>query len=280
MQSIDEKNILYVCFTHIEFVFNYPSFVKYIHMGHAQKNERLNLRDLAPQWEEYHPLLGATAGAFAMKNLLLTLSDETITHVGICQYRKFLTNERIGSPATNYQVMDIISSEKGNQLDLADYMTPKKSSFLIGKPGTFNANNKNYGYLYQYKDVHFVEDILRFTAIAVEVGALDKNEVCLFFDEELFLPGGIELGVMPVEFWIKHITLLEKIVKRCVEEHPYKRTGFQSRSWAFCCERMGSYFLLREFRSQEKTSFDWLDNHIGQLNLITENDDQNYNPGI
>jgi hypothetical protein len=279
MQQIQENNILYVCFTHIELQFEYPSLIQTIYMGEAQNNERLNLRDLAPYWEKYHPLLGATAGAFAMKNLLSDPKNENITHIGICQYRKFVSNQRIGIPALNYQVMDIIKQEDTSPMDLINYILPKKSNYLIGKPGLFNINNKNYGYLYQYKDVHFIEDMLRFTAIAVETGALDKNEVCDFFNEEIFLPGGIELGVMPKDFWIKHIKSLEEIVKRCVEEHDYKRTGFQSRSWAFCCERMGSFFLLREFRQQERLGINWMEDNIGQLNLINKEGSQDYKPG-
>jgi len=279
MPQINKDNILYACLTHVGLTCEFPSFVKVINMGLAQKDGGINLINLSSKWNKYHKFIAGTAGSFALKNLLLN-SSNNYTHIGICQYRKFLTREKIGIQATNYQVMDIVNINKLNAKELDSIMLPEKSDFLVSKPGLFNLNNTNHGYLYQYKDVHHIEDFLRFTAIAVEEGALDKNEVTDFFDEKIFFPGGIELGVMPKDFWIKHITLLEVIVERCLTEHPYKREGSQARVWAFCCERLGSYFLLKEFRSKEKTNFDWLEGNTGYLNLINPNEDKNYTPGI
>lgn len=279
MNNIPPKKILYVCLTHIELFFNYPEFVKTIYMGKSQYSGRLNLEQLSPEWAKHHPVLGGTAGSFALKELIIN-SNDVYSHVGICQYRKFLTREKIGLQASNYKVMDIVNAEKLDVNRIGGIMTPVKSDFLVSKPGLFSLNEKNYGYLYQYKDVHFIEDFLRFVAIAVEEGALNRGEICDFFDEKIFFPGGIELGVMPIKFWIKHITLLESVVRRCIEEHPYKREGFQSRIWAFCCERLGSYFLLKEFRSRQSDEFDWMDSNTGYLNLLVKNDEKNYIPGV
>lgn len=276
---MNHENILYACLTHINFTSKFPNFVKIINMGFAQKDGQVNLKNLSPEWNEYHSYIGGTAGSFGLKNLLLN-SRGSYTHIGICQYRKFLTTKKIGIQATNYQVMDIINIDKIITDDISSIMLPNSSDYLVSKPGLFNSNNINFGYLYQYKDVHHIEDLLRFTAIAVEEGALDKNEVVNFFDEKIFFPGGIELGVMPIDFWLKHISLLEKIVKRCLAEHPYKREGSQARVWAFCCERLGSYFLLKEFRSKEISKLDWIDKNTGFLNLITNNEDAGYTPGV
>jgi hypothetical protein len=273
------ENVFYACLTHVPLVVEYPAFVKPIYMGAAQAEGLLNLRDLAPEWERFHSVLGATAGAFAMKNYLLTLPQE-IRHVGICQYRKFLTVERIGAPASNYQVMDVICAVQMEQFDIAGLMLPKNSSYLIGRPGQFSINGENYGYLYQYKDVHHVEDFLRFSAIAVELGVLSKQELCPFFDEKIFFPGGIELGVMPADFWIKHISAIESVVRACIEQHPIRRADAQARVWAFCAERLGSYFLLKQLRAQTQQGVDWLSTHTGQLNLVVEAGVQDYVPGV
>jgi hypothetical protein len=271
-------SLLYVCLTHVPLEVDYPDFVTPIYMGEAQGAGRLNLRDLAPEWEPHHPVLGSIAGAFALKNLLLQRPG--IKHVGICQYRKFMTRERIGLQADNYQVMDVLSAEQIDRGVLAEQMLPQASDFLIGKPGQFTLNGTNHGYLYQYKDVHHIEDFLRFTAVAVEIGALDRQEVIAFFDEKIFFPGGIELGVLPADFWLRHISAIEAVVRRCVELHPTQRSDAQARVWAFCAERLGSYYLLRQLRSLPSSSGDWLGRHTGQLNLLVKSGERSYVPGV
>ncbi len=272
------ENLFYACLTHVPLEVEFPDYVTPIYMGEAQGAGRLNLRDLAPEWEAYHPVLGATAGAFAMKNLLLQRPE--IRQVGICQYRKFMTRERIGTQADNYQVMDVLAAEQIDRTELTAQMLPQGSDFLIGKPGQFTLNGVNHGYLYQYKDVHHVEDFLRFTAAAVEVGALDRQEVCPFFDEKVFFPGGIELGVLPAEFWIRHISFIESTVRRCIELHPTERADVQARVWAFCAERLGSYYLLRQLRTLTPAGGDWLSRHCGQLNLLVKSGERSYVPGV
>lgn len=271
-------SLLYACLTHVPLEVDYPDYVIPIYMGEAQGPGRLNLRDLAPEWEPHHPVLGSIAGAFALKNLLLQRPH--VRHVGICQYRKFMTRERIGVQADNYQVMDVLSAEQIDPGVLAGQMLSQTSDFLIGKPGQFTLNGVNHGYLYQYKDVHHIEDLLRFTAVAVEIGALDKQEVIAFFDEKIFFPGGIELGVMPADFWLPHISAIEAVVRRCVELHPTQRPDAQARVWAFCAERLGSYYLLRQLRRLPNSNGDWLSRHTGQLNLLVKCGERSYVPGV
>ena len=279
MSACSSNKILYMCMTHLPLEINFPYFVTPLYLGEAQGPGKLNLRDLAPDWELHHTSLGATAGAFAMKNYLLSNLDD-YTHIGICQYRKFISHEKIGIQAENYQVMDLVTIEKLSEVNLEILMLPLTSDYLIGNPGKFHNNGKDFSYLYQYKDTHFIEDLLVFTATAVELGVLDKNEVCLFFDEEIFFPGGIELGVMPKDFWINNITSIELVVRECVNKYSRKRVGSQSRVWAFCSERLGSYFLIRQLRAQALPNMNWLDNHTGQLNLLVSPNVNSYVPGF
>ncbi|WJN59983.1 hypothetical protein [Pseudomonas sp. SO81] len=276
--SGNPSSVLYACLTHVPLEVDYPDYVTPIYMGEAQGLGRLNLRDLAPEWEPHHPVLGSIAGAFALKNLLLQRPG--VTHVGICQYRKFMTRERIGVQADNYQVMDVLSTEQIDRQVLSEQMLPQASDYLIGKPGQFTLNGVNHGYLYQYKDVHHIEDLLRFTAVAVELGVLDRQEVIPFFDEKIFFPGGIELGVLPADFWLPHISAVEAVVRRCVELHPTQRPDVQARVWAFCAERLGSYYLLRQLRRLPSSNGDWLSRHTGQLNLLVKSGERSYVPGV
>lgn len=269
--------LVYACMTHVPLWVDYPSYVTPLHLGTAQGPGRLNLRDLAPEWAPYHPILGGSAGSFALKNWVVQEHPEA-THVGICQYRKFLSRTRLGVPAQNYQVMDLLPRERVCTERLADLMHPNGRSFLIVQPGQFRVGEVNYDYLYQYKDVHHVEDLLRFTAAAVEVGVLDKNEVHPFYAEKVFIPGGIELGVFPADFWVRHMTGMETVVRECVRHFPTPRAGSQTRAWSFCMERLGSYLLLKHLR-QTALDGDWLQSHVGFLNLITEEVGAQYVPG-
>ena len=278
MITAPADGLVYACMTHVPLTIEFPSFVTPLYLGQAQGPDRLNLRDLAPEWEPWHPVLGGSAGAFALKNWLVR-EHPNATQVGICQYRKFMTRSRIGVPATNYQVMDLLPSARVRTAELEDLMHPAGHEFLISLPGQFRVGDNNFDYLYQYKDVHHVEDLLRFTAAAVEVGALHKNEVHPFLGEKVFFCGGIELGIFPAAFWVRNMTALEATVRECVRAFPQRREGAQARSWAFCMERLGSWMLLRHLR-QHQVGNDLLKNHVGFLNLVTEAEGQQYTPGV
>ena len=269
--------LVYACLTHVPLWVDYPDYVTPIYSGQAQGAGKLNLRDLAPEWEPYHPVLGGSAGAFAFKNYLLKHRPD-VQQVGICQYRKFVSRSRIGTQASNYQVMDVLSKKQLDTLPLRDIMRPPDEGFLIGQPGQFTMNGINFDYLYQYKDVHHIEDLLRFTAEAVELGVLHKSEVQHFFGEKFFFPGGIELGFFPAAFWIRSITALEAVVRACVQRFPARREGTQARVWSFCMERLGSDMLIRELRGSQDSEH-WTQRHRGCLNLITEDDSVDYVPG-
>jgi len=271
------QSLVYACLTHVPLLVDYPKFVTPLYLGDVQGQGRLNLRDLAPEWEPHHPILGGAAGSFALKNWVVHQHPDA-TQVGICQYRKFLTRTRIGTPAANYQVMDLLPRPELRAEQLADLMQPAGRPFLIGQPGQFRVGEINYDVLYQYKDVHHVEDLLRFTAAAVEIGVLDKNEVHSFFAEKIFFPGGIELGVFPAAFWVRNMTAMESVVRQCIRQFPTPRSGAQTRVWAFCMERLGSFMLLKHLR-QTAVNGDWLAPHTGFLNLITEQAGMQYEPG-
>jgi hypothetical protein len=93
------KNIFYACFSHIPITTNYPDFIHPIYLGDAVNLGALNLNDLAPNWAPFHPILGSTAGTFALKNYLLK-NRGVEEFVGICQYRKFVSFEKLFLPSS------------------------------------------------------------------------------------------------------------------------------------------------------------------------------------
>jgi hypothetical protein len=278
VSTLSAKALCYACITHVPPIVRFPAYVKTIYLGAVQAPGHLNLRDLAPRWDQYHSLIGGSAGSFALRNYILLQQPETL-QVGVCQYRKFMTRTRIGTPATNYQVMDVITRTDVKDDILAECMLPNDHEFLTVKPAQFAMNGINYGYLYQYKDVHHVQDLLRFTAMAAELGVLDKQEVIPFLDEKVFMAGGVEIGIFPAAFWLATIGAVEAVTWECIQHYDVRREGAQARLWAYCIERLGSYLLLKQLRALHG-AFAWMDTCTGQLNLIVEEDVGGYVPGV
>ena len=293
MAGNGDPGLVYACLTHVPLWLEFPAFVTLVHLGQAQIDGRLNLRDLAPEWESHHPVLGGTAGAFALKNYLLRYRPDA-TRVGICQYRKFVSRERLSSVAdVRYRSMDLVAKEGLPPQVFARALHPQDREFLISSPFSWGQHWKRarrMTYIEQYASAHHVEDLLRLTAAAVELGVLDKSEVRPFFDEDNFIPGGIELGVYPAQFWLRSISSIEAVIRECVRTHRAVRSGSQARSWAFCSERLGSFLLLKHFGAlgDQRLRFrrfahafppQWVKRHAGQLNLITQGDQPEYIPG-
>ncbi len=278
-----DGGLVYACLTHVALTLDFPSWVVPVHLGSAQHDGALNLRDLAPEWDAHHPQLGSTAGAFALARLVRERYPQA-TRVGICQYRKFVSRARIsGVRDPRYRVMDVVPKSALDGGRLAAALLPGDAQFLVTAPRCFTRVPwHRRGYLKEYARDHCVEDLLRFTGEAVDQGVLERNEVLAFFHEDVIVPGGVELGVYPVAFWLASTESLERVVRACVARHPTVRDGYQARLWSFCCERLGSWLLLKRLRaevaSEPGSSIErvsrarWSKRFCGQLNLVSEGD--------
>ena len=271
-----DAELVYGCITHVELPIRFPDFVTPIYLGESQAEGRLNLRDLAPKWVPYHPIVGGMVGNFALRNHILK-NYPNVKRIGVCMYRKFISRDRIsGVPAEDNWMMDVVSDTDLARQSFDSMLDPGAGDLLVGKTCGFLSDGQSAGYLKHYASAHHVEDMLRFAAEAVELGVLHSREVELFFDERVFFMGGVELGVFPADFWLKSIADIEAVAWACVQRYQVKREGYQSRAWAFCAERLGSYLLVRYLRSI--CGGDNFDQFTGQLNLITRGDQTLYVP--
>ncbi|WP_034296367.1 hypothetical protein [Herbaspirillum sp. RV1423] len=271
-----DAELVYGCITHVELPIRFPDFVTPIYLGESQAEGRLNLRELAPQWVPYHPIVGGMVGNFALRNYILK-HHPNVKRIGVCMYRKFISRERIsGVPAQDNWMMDVVSNKELERQSFDSMLDPGSSDLLIGKTCGFVVDGQSAGYLKHYGRAHHIEDMLRFTAAAVELGVLHSDEVERFFDERVFFMGGVELGVFPADFWLKSIADIEAVAWACVQRYQVKREAYQSRAWAFCAERLGSYLLLRYLRAV--CGGDNYEQFMGQLNLITQDDQKLYVP--
>jgi hypothetical protein len=277
--------LVYGCVTHVQPWLEPPPWVTTLHLGVAQGPGRLNLAELAPEWEPYHPVLGGTAGSFALRRYLIERRPDA-TRVGICQYRKFVSRHRISRVRDpKYREMDVVPLAALRGDAYARHLDPGDRSFVVSAPRRFTRVFwYRRGYLKEYARDHHVDDLLRFVAEAVAQGVLGNREVERFFAEDVIVPGGIELGVYPADFWIEGIGKIEDVVRACVRRYPDQREGYQKRSWSFCAERLGSWLLLRRLRADAATGWltrvspaanqrAWTHRAAGQLNVIAPEGD-------
>lgn len=278
-------SLLYGCITHVPPWVEMPAFVTTIRLGQAQDSVAggYALRELAPDWEPHHPVVGGTVGAFALKALLLRLPERP-ARVGVCQYRKFVTRARVARQrARGYKVMEALPRDEVDAERLADWLRPGDADFVVCPPFSMR---KEDGYLGQYGAHHYAEDFLRFTAEAVERGVVAGRDAAHFMAEPVFIPGGVELGVYPTDFWLPAITAIEDVVRACVQRYPTAREGTQARVWAYCAERLGSWLLLQHFRGGRRdgdppwwSPTHWRRRVAGHMNLILDRRQAQYHVG-
>ncbi|MFJ3058883.1 hypothetical protein [Herbaspirillum sp. NPDC087042] len=268
--------LVFGCMTHVPLPIKFPDYVLPIYLGESQHDGALNLRDLAPEWVPYHPIVAGMLGNFALRRLILR-DYPKVKRVGVCLYRKFISRERIsGVPAEDNWMMDVVSDKEFARESLEQMMEPGDQEFLVGKTCGFNAGGQSAGYLSHYALAHHAEDLLRFAAAATELGVFGKSEAEQFFNEKVFFMGGVEMGVFPAEFWLRAVGQIEAVIWYCVQHYDTRREGYQTRAWAFCAERLGSYLLLRELRARYGDP--GYMRFFGQLNLITRGDQVKYIP--
>jgi hypothetical protein len=277
-----DAGLVYACFTHVPLTLALPPYVVPIYLGAAQHAGALNLRDLAPEWEPHHPVLGSTAGAFALSNLVRERFPQATRSASA--NTAFVSRVRIsGVRDPRYRVMDVVPRATLAGDRFAELLWPGEAEFLVSGPRRFTRVPwHRRGYLKEYARDHCVEDFLRFTAEAVAQGVLERKEVQSFFREDVIVPGGVELGVYPASFWLASTDSIERVVRACVARHATVRGGYQARLWSFCSERLGSYLLLKRLRAEVASvpgsGIEWLGRRrwrrrfVGQLNLVTESD--------
>jgi predicted O-linked N-acetylglucosamine transferase (SPINDLY family) len=256
-------NVALFCVTHVPLLVEYPADVKVLHLGSFQADGALNLRDLAPEWDVFHPLLGATAGSFAIRNYLREHPE--YDHVAMCSYRKFMTAEQIGEPIRNFPQQHAISLKKIAQHDMRQLLDYTQHQFLISHPLYF----PDWGIaniMQQYQQAHHIEDLLRFLAEAVSEQMLEPADVYELLSQNVLIPGGSEFGVYPTYFYLNAIDRLERITAAYLKKYRIIRDGYQVRAISFCCERVGSYLLLKHLRDLHPGGIPA--SYFGNFNLI------------
>lgn len=214
-----------------------------------------HVSDISTQLDFWHVALGGSSGTFAIAAILLHDANSWSDTDSICinQYRKFISRSNFGTQSANYPGMYMVPEDIAADIDVYEHQSDVSTPFLI-------ANPINVGNLYtQYCVSHHGQDLLRYMAIAVDLGYIEHAEVGTMMNSDTLIPGGVEFGVYPVSVFLSIASKLQDICMGFLNStSPTNKNRYQRRALSFCNERMGSYLLMKVF------------NQIGAANIPKE----------
>lgn len=203
----------------------------------------LSVKDSYADLDFYRNYLSGSAGMFAMGRWLQKNNNIKINETSLIQlsYRKIVSNQKIGRDSIEYPSMRIVDADYKIERNI---IQPNESGFLIPMP-------VNIGSLInQYSVSHKLGDLLRYCAVCIDEGILTSAECIEFMNSGILIPGGVELGALPLNHWLSIVNKLSKVsLKFCSLHRPVDDGIYQRRALAFCNERLGSYLLLKELLS-------------------------------
>ncbi|MCX8956290.1 hypothetical protein [Erwinia psidii] len=210
-----------------------------------------------------HQQLSGAIGPMVIRNIVqkMNLTDGNIT---IWQYRKFVTREKYGTPSVNYGGTHDVGTEEVSQHPIIPQLAEGRE-YIASTP-------MQLGNLYQqYANFHHVSDLLKYTALAVDLGVISEQDSFLFLNCAHLIIGGIELGTYPVSWWQSAFGRLQSVSLMFIEKFtPFNQTDpYQKRAVAFCQERLGSYLLLKELSATHNNNLPV--GLFGVVHTVTEN---------
>jgi len=201
---------------------------------------------------EYHFLFGLRR--------FLEQNQGAYSSVIIAHYRRFLSSKKMGVPTNlNQSHTFAITSQEAEKED-ASIILPKAGPWLIGTPVIIHGGST----LIQFYVSHPVEEYLRMITIAIDLGLLNGGDAVNLLHASHMITAA-SVGVFPVDRFIEHMKILEKIVIAYLEKTNKKYEGYNRRIIAFCLERIHSYLLMNII---EELKFD--SNATGYQLVLTE----------
>ncbi len=203
--------------------------------------------EISEEFDAWHTFLGGSSGTFSINKLLRDKLIEWSAEdrISIIQYRKFLAGDTIGTLADNYPGLYLVKPSELNQLDLPAIHAEVATPYLLPQP-------VKIGNLYQqYASCHRISDLLRYTALAVDLEIISWSESSDFFNSSHLIPGGIEFGIYPIKVFMGIIENLQRVSMAFLKTHqPTSMNAYQRRAVSFCNERLGSYLLQKELNKE------------------------------
>lgn len=180
---------------------------------------------------EYHFLFGLRR--------FLEQNQGQYDSVIIAHYRRFLSSKKIGVPTNLNQSHTFAITPQLAERQENAIVLPSSSQWLIGTPVIIH----NGSQLHHFEVSHPLQEYLRMLALAMDIGVLGGGDVVNLLSSTHMITAA-SLGVFPVDRFIDHMKILEKLTKAYLDTTPKKYEGYNQRIIAFCLERIHSYLLM------------------------------------
>ena len=247
----------YFCICHVEHMFVPPQETQFIYTGNFRRDRDGHLVTSKTGLDERYPLLAGTAGSFLIAERLL--ESGASGYVVPFQYRKFVAMQPLGVFSPSYHGMVMVTGSVDHRPDFAEEIRAVRTEYCFPQPVVIGEIAR------QYAAGHLIEDFLRFSALAVEIGVLPRSEVADFFNYPILIPGGIELGRFPVPVYLDIVSRMRMVCEAFMTRHhpAAQEHAYQGRALSFCCERLGSWLLIRHL--EDATNVAFVDDHNRQV---------------
>ena len=179
------------------------------------------------------------------------------------QYRKFMAHTPIGTSAKNYPGLYLVNQSDLVNFDLLTIHSAVVTPYLLPQP--LQINNL---YL-QYAACHGISDLLRYTALAIDLNVISSSESHDFLNSTHMIPGGIEFGIYPVVVFMNLIKKIQTVSMAFLKTHnPSVLKTNQRRAVSFCNERLGSFLLTKHLQHEFNNK---IPNELfGYMHAVTE----------
>lgn len=211
----------------------------------------ISLDEVSEQLDYYYPYLGGTAGLFAVEELISNkmISFSPNDRIMIFQQAKFTHYIPSESKSENYKTAGLLPQSVADQLDLKEIFSGWQEQFLFPAP-SFLAGKNNQATIaenYALCKNHNLSDFLNFFSEAIDLGVVSDKEFINCFNDNVFVPGGGCLGIMPVVFFVDLIKKLKLVSLTYLDKHrPCDSSKVGRIAASYCTERLSSHLLKLE----------------------------------
>lgn len=229
----------YFCVTHQPIPWRIPGFMTQVGTGDHVPPGGLGLRDRFPEWAHRNVTHSEFAALFALRRVLE--EDPGGPFVGFCHWRRFPV------------VAEVAPGRGFNQVIGPDEFEALPDEVFLGDGNTLLSPpvvNFGMSVVQQYAHSHLARDLLRFMAVAAEVGALTDTEAAAFLSRPGFIPAS-SVAVVPTPWAVRTLTVLEEVAETFEKQEYTPREGYQQRVIGFCLERLSAFFMERLLRETE-----------------------------
>lgn len=179
---------------------------------------------------------------FGLRRVIELNRDGFGDAVMVTHYRRFLSPNAIGTKSSNaWWAHTIPPNEAENLNPLA--LLPALSlecGWFVGRSVDFSG-----GILNQFVGVHPAPDLLRFLACAIDLSILRADELRHLLLQSPLIPAP-SVALLPISVFLRIYKALEICTRAFFANGFQRREGYQSRSAAFCLERLHSFLLAAE----------------------------------